>query len=259
MQRNLFRTGSLLVAGVLVFTSSLAAFGADQPVHPAKNQAPPAAEAGFTGTVVETMNAGQYTYVLVDTGKEKIWAAAPQFSVKTGDKVAVPSGIAMRDYFSKTLNRTFETVYFVGEIGTPGATAPAHPSVQDVHAGLKSKTGPLPTMAFDFKGIQKPDGGKTVAEIYAGKNDLANKKVSLRGRVVKYNAGIMDRNWIHVQDGTGAEGANDLTLTTSDTAKLGDLVLVQGTVTLNKDFGYGYKYDVMLESAKVTAESSGKP
>jgi hypothetical protein len=259
MQRNIMKALSLLVAGMMVFTSIHSAFGAAQPARTAKVQAPAAATAGFTGTVVETMNAGQYTYVQVDTGAEKIWAAAPQFAVKKGEKVTVPSGIPMRDYYSKTLDRTFETVYFVGEIGAPGANPTGHPTVPDVHAGLKSKASPLSATVFDLKGIQKPEGGRTVSEIYAGKSDLANKKVSLRGRVVKYNPGIMDKNWIHVQDGTGTEGANDLTVTTSDTAKLGDLVLVQGTIALNKDFGYGYKYDIMLENAKVTVEPSGKP
>src|SRR5512137_1455173 len=79
--------------------------------------------AGCSGTVVETMDAATYTYVQVDTGKEKIWAAAPQFPVKVGDKVAVPPGMPMQNYHSKTLNRTFETIFFVASITTPGQPA----------------------------------------------------------------------------------------------------------------------------------------
>ena len=83
--------------------------------------AAPAAQGGITGTVVETMNAGQYTYVQVDDGAKKIWAAAPQFAVAVGDKVVVPDGMPMRDFQSKTLGRTFDLVYFVSAIEVVGA------------------------------------------------------------------------------------------------------------------------------------------
>jgi hypothetical protein len=69
----------------------------------------------------------------------------------------------------------------------------------------------------------------------------------------------MNKNWLHVQDGTGAAGANDLTVTTADTAKVGDTVLVTGTLGLMRDFGYGYKYEVLLENSKVTVEAAAKP
>ena len=76
----------------------------------------------------------------------------------------------------------------------------------------------------------------------------------IRGKVVKYNAEIMGRNWLHIQDGTGAIGGNDLLITSSDKAKVGDTVLIVGTVAINKDFGAGYKYRVLVEDAKVTVE-----
>ena len=81
----------------------------------------------------------------------------------------------------------------------------------------------------------------------------------MRAKVVKYNEQIMNRNWLHLQDGTGATGANDLTVTTAEKAKVGDTVLVKGTLVFDKDFGYGYKYKVMLEDAKLTVEDKTKP
>jgi len=215
--------------------------------------------AGWTGKVVETFNAGGYTYVQVDTGTEKIWAAAPQFPVKVGDKVTVPPGMPMKDFESKTLKRTFETIYFVGSIRAPGSEQAAQAAVQDAHAGLHSKPGSGPTAAMDFTGLKKPEGGMTVAEVFAAKKASSGKAVRVRGKVVKYNSQIMDRNWIHLRDGTGVPGANDLTVTTADTAKVGDTVLVNGTLVLNKDFGHGYKYEVLLENAKLTVEKGTKP
>ena len=115
-----------------------------------------------------------------------------------------------------------------------------------------------PGTDIDLSGIAKADGGKTVAELYAEKDQLAGQKVTVRGKVVKTNAGIMDKNWLHVRDGSGAEGTNDLTVTTSgELPKVGDTVLVTGALTLNKDFGMGYQYDVILEDAAVTVETAG--
>jgi len=65
---------------------------------------------------------------------------------------------------------------------------------------------------------------------------------------------IMGKNWLHVQDGTGGPGANDLTVTCATTAKVGDIVLIRGTLVIDKDFGAGYKYDVMIEDAQITVE-----
>lgn len=225
----------------------------------------PVEQTGRSGTVVETMDAASYTYVRIDTGREKIWAAAPQFPVKVGDKVTIPSGVPMPNYHSKTLNRTFETILFVESITAPGQ--PVGTIAQDPHAGLKESPhtglkampGTVTMTVADFQGISKPKGGRTVAEVYAQKSALASKQVAVRGKVVKYNQQIMGKNWMHLQDGTGAKGANDLTITTADTAQVGDIVLVTGTLALKKDFGYGYKYELLLEDARVTVEQKARP
>jgi hypothetical protein len=91
-----------------------------------------------------------------------------------------------------------------------------------------------------------------IATLYKDKTALAGKQVQLKGKVVKVNNGIMNRNWLHVQDGSGDANSNDLTVTTAQTAKLGDQVVVKGVVVLNKDFGAGYNYALLLEDASVT-------
>ena len=112
-----------------------------------------------------------------------------------------------------------------------------------------------PSADVDLTGIAKADGGKTVAEVFAEKDALAGQPVTVRGKAVKVNAGIMGTNWVHVRDGSGADGTNDLTVTTAGTVpNVGDTVLVTGTVALNKDFGMGYSYDVIVEDATVAIE-----
>jgi len=120
-------------------------------------------------------------------------------------------------------------------------------------------THPTPTVAtvadVDLSGIARAEGGKTVAEVFAGKDAFAGTKVTVRGKVVKINAMIMDKNWLHVRDGSGAEGANDLTVTTSgELPQVGATVVVTGQVAIDKDFGMGYQYPVIIEDAEVTVE-----
>lgn len=222
--------------------------------------AAPAAEGNITGKVVETMDAGPYTYVRVDDGKNKVWAAAPHFKVSVGDKVIVPSAMPMRDFESKTLKRTFDVVYFAQTIQIVGGKpAPAHgPADQGVAPGMLDHGmqghGAPAAANVDLSNIKKADGGQTVNELFVKKGTLVGKDVVVRGRVVKYTGSVMGKNWIHVQDGTGTTGTNDLTVTTDATAAVGDTVLVRGKLSADKDFGFGYKYDILVEDAKVAVE-----
>jgi len=130
----------------------------------------------FTGTVVETMNASGYTYIQFDTGSQKIWAAAPTFQVKVGDKVTVPKGALMKNFQSKTLNRTFEEVYFVSAV-TVGDAKPSAGQPPAGHPGGTAGKAAAPSPAkIDFSGIKKPEGGKTVAELYGEKTSLSGKR-----------------------------------------------------------------------------------
>ncbi len=125
----------------------------------------------------------------------------------------------------------------------PDATAAAHP---------------LPTTSFaavDLAGIRKAEGGKTVAEVYADKDQLAGQSVSVHGKVVKTHPTVMGKNWLHVRDGSGTDKTDDLTVTTlGPLPSVGETVLVTGTLAVNKNLGLGYQYEVLLEDAKVTTE-----
>jgi hypothetical protein len=95
---------------------------------------------------------------------------------------------------------------------------------------------------------------QTVAALNQDKAGLAGKTISAQGKVVKVNNGIMDRNFVHVQDGTGdaAKGTNNLVVTSKQTAAVGDQVTISGTVVLNRDFGSGYSYPLLIEDASIT-------
>ncbi len=213
------------------------------------------ASGGLSGTVIETMNAAGYTYVHFDTGKEKVWAAAPEFVVEAGETVTISSPMAMRDHYSKTLDRSFELVYFVGGVEVEGEERkpvdPQSGSPSWMKGRSTTAAGPA---EVDLSGIEKAAGGKTVEEVYAGRADLAGQEIVVRGRVVKFTARIMGKNWLHVRDGTGAPGSDDLTVTTDATVETGSMVLVRGKVSVDKDFGAGYKYEFIVEDAQITVE-----
>lgn len=208
-------------------------------------------EAGISGTVTETMDASGYTYIEIDTGSEKVWAAGPKTVVKVGDEVFVPEGSPIQGFESKTLGRTFESIVFATSIMVGGADQPFDAASQKAPA---DHTKVAPGVVTDFSDVTKAEGGKTVEEVYAQRAELNAKEVLVRGKVVKYMSGIMGKNWLHVKDGTGSQGTDDLVVTTMETAAVGDKVLVKGVVASDKDFGSGYRYDVIVEEAEVTVE-----
>ena len=223
------------------------------------------------GHVVETMDAGRYTYILVQTATEKIWVAGPTTEIKIGDKVILPAGMFMKNFKSETLDRTFEKIYFVPSLGgqTTGSVDPnemmrrSHEG-RDVMSGQKDadndgsgiSTGGGTTVVprEDVGDFVKAPGGLTVAEVYSRKSELAGKIVKVRGVVVKFTPAIMRTNWLHLQDGTGLDGFHDLTVTTNATVNVGDLITIQGVLAADKDFGAGYRYEVIIEQGVLIAD-----
>jgi hypothetical protein len=136
--------------------------------------------------------------------------------------------------------------------GMPGASGSPHGDMsQGMGQGMGQKTPPA---QVDLKGISKLNGGYTVGEVFQKKASLSGKEVGIRGKVVKMTRGVMGTNWAHVRDGSGAEGSNDITVTTNDVADIGDTVVVRGMLSTDVDIGSGYFFPVVIKDAKVVAE-----
>ena len=218
--------------------------------------AAPVPAGAVRGKVLETMNSGGYTYVYVETDKDKRWIATRQTAVSAGDIVQAHEGMAMPGFTSRTLNRTFDVVYFVdGIVNLSASSQPADHPGGGMPEG-RPEESPAPAAQSADVRVEAVEPGHDIAWVYANKGDLAGQQISLRGKVVKYNDGIMGRNWIHIQDGSGnaADRSNDLTVTTDDPAAMGQTVVVTGTIVLDQDFGAGYSYPVMMEQATVSTE-----
>jgi hypothetical protein len=202
------------------------------------------------------MNSGGYTYVLLDTEQDQRWAAVQETEVSAGDVVQTTAGMAMKDFTSNTLGRTFDVVYFSGalqnlssmpDVATDSAAAlpPGHPTTPSM-----AEAAPADVTVAEL------EDGQNIASVYANKDSLAGQQISLRGKVVKYNEGILGQNFIHLQDGSGdaASGNNDLTVTSQATTAVGETIVVTGEIVLDKDFGAGYAFPVILADASIAAE-----
>ncbi len=208
------------------------------------------------GRVEETMNSGGYTYMLLAIGKDKIWVAVPQMQVKVGDDVVLMPGNEMHNFYSKTMDRTFESIIFSpGPVGGGSAHGGMGGGMTGGTAGSAPSHGK--TVAPPHKDIKvekaQGDNAYTVAEIYANADKLDGKEVTVRGKIVKIAHNIMGKTWIHIQDGTGEvdKGNFDLTVTTKASPAQGDVVTVTGKLAKDKDFGFGYHYNVIVEDATV--------
>ena len=195
----------------------------------------------YAGKVLETMDSGGYTYVKLSTSEGEIWGAVLPAKVKVGDSVTIVDGVVMTDFEAKSLGRKFDRIVF----GNLAGTAPSAP-----HGSARQETMAATTEVRKAEGAD----GRTIAEIWEQRAQLAGKSVAVRGHVVKFNGGIMGKNWLHLQDGTGTQAASnfDITVTSADEAKVGDVVVARGTVRLDKDFGAGYAYPVLVEDAAIS-------
>lgn len=225
-------------AAIAVFAAA-AAGAAEKPAA-----APPAAS--VKGEVLEVLDARDFTYLRLKTAEGEKWAGIPSAPVKPGSQVTIENAVPMRDFKSKALERTFPLV-MLGNLPGTAKNAPMG------SADLAAAHGGVVKPAVDLAGIKvaKATGAnaRTVAEIATKSAELKDKPVLVRGKVVKFNGGIMDRNWVHLRDGSGSEAdkSNDILVTTREAVMVGQVVTFRGIVRTDREFGSGYSYKVMVE------------
>ena len=238
-----------LAASLLLFQAGCTDAGQETVTEIDENPAlaTPVPAGMFRGTVVETMNTGGYTYVFLENDEQGIWIAGPETAVQIGDIVQAAEGMPMSNFTSNTLNRTFDVVYFSGLLQNLTSPAPATAS-----APVPVKADPVVANVD----VEELEPGQNIAYVYANKDELAGQKISLRGKVVKVNENILGMNFIHIQDGSGDAMASnsDLTITSKKSTDVGEVIVATGTVILDKDFGAGYSFPILLEDASITTD-----
>jgi hypothetical protein len=245
MRQSLLAVATLFCFGINAGIAAAADTSA--PAKPAPAASASAAPASIKGKVLEVKDVETYTYLRLNTGNGEIWAAVGKAPVKVGSEVTIENVSMMVNFESKTLKKKFDRIAFGSLAGSGAAAHAPGGDMAAMHAGVSK-----PVDVGDVK-VAKATGpdARTVAEVVAKRTDLKDKTVVVRGKVVKFTPGVMDKNWIHLRDGTGtaADGTNDVVVTTKDETQIGAVVLVKGVVHTDKDLGSGYSYKVLIEEA----------
>jgi len=244
------RTPDAGARGDAVSASEGRAADAPTPAASGRDGSGPVAPGGtISGTVREQIPVSPYVYLRVETADGELWAAVAEAPFTVGSPVTIYNALPMEQFASATLQRTFDRIYF-------GALEPV---VSAAHGGSGAMAG-APLSPDAAVGIIEPASGenaRTISALWLSMDRLAGTTVAVRGVVVKYNGGVMGKNWIHLQDGSGDPtiGTHDLTVTSLDAAAVGDTITVTGVVRTKVDVGAGYTYPLLLEDAKVTGRS----
>ena len=184
----------------------------------------------------EQLTTSKYIYLRVKEDQHQYWIAAIKQDVNLGETYFYADGLLKTNFESKEHQRVFDTIYLVsnlvpadhGQAGTPSQIA------------TSSSENPAP-----------PSGSAVsvkIGDLVANPSKYANQHVEITGKCVKVNSNIMGRNWIHVEDGTN--NGFDLVVTSDETVSAGSNATFVGVVSLNKDFGAGYTFDVIIENGR---------
>lgn len=196
----------------------------------------------------EIIQTSQYTYIRAKEGNNELWLATVKMEAAVGEKYYFKGGLPMTDFESKALKRIFKEILFLDNISTEPTPAGNNNSSRTENNTSNSTGSDIPLEKKEIKlNHQKDD--ITIAALLENKNKYSNKTIKIKGQVTKFSSGIMKKNWIHIQDGTEFSGKFDLTITTNQEVKVGENVTFKGEIALDKDFGYGYNYDVIMEDA----------
>jgi hypothetical protein len=203
--------------------------------------------------VIEVIQTTNYTYLRVEEEGNEFWIAVERREAKSGDVLYYTRAAEMKNFASRELGRTFPSVFFVDDPSDTPPVIAKGPTNQNRPAGR------LPIKRKENISVETAKGGISISDLYKNPSGYNGKIVKIRGVVVKYNKEIMKKNWAHIQDGTEYSGKYDLTVTTADSVEIGNTVTFTGIINLNKDFGYGYAYDVIMEDAKASDIEASEP
>lgn len=199
--------------------------------------------------IKEVIHTSNYTYLLVSENGKDNWLAVNRQEVKEGGTYYYINELVMNNFRSRELNRTFETIYFVQHF----TSEPIINTGTGIQA-TNNSSSPGSAQAVPSRksvSVEKANGGFTIAEVFSKRLLFKGRKIKIRGEVVKFSPEIMGKNWVHIQDGTNNGDEYDLTVTTMDKVETGDILIFEGIIGLDRDFGAGYVYGVIMEDARV--------
>jgi hypothetical protein len=202
----------------------------------------PTGDGAVTVKVKAIEQVENYTYLQVKGKGDAYWIAVTSTEIEVGESLTYQGGMWMEDFYSQELDRTFDRVLFLDGYEGMQSQAPAMGQMPG------TTQGSVKTDKLDIK-IDEEEGTVRIGDLYRDPSAYEGQTIRVKGQVAKFNAQIMERNWIHLQDGTEFEGKYDLTVTSQQGFNVGEIITLEGILALNRDFGYGYSYEILLEKA----------
>lgn len=193
-----------------------------------------------TVEVLEVLPTDKYVYMRVKEGSEEFWVATGKKEVKIGEKYFYKNGILKRNFESKEYNRIFDKVYLVSNI-----VAANHGG--NMNANLNANTESQ-SSEIKIESVEVP-GSIKISEIVNNPQKYKGQSIQVSGTCTKLNPNIMGRNWIHLKDGSADE--YDFVITSDAAVPEGHTVTLKGDVALDKDFGAGYMYKLIVENGEI--------
>ncbi len=206
----------------------------------------PESEKLHTVVVKEAIQTPTYTYLNVSEGDKNFWIAVNSKEVKVGETYFYVGGLLKENFESKELNKTFDELYLIGNLvsANHGNQLSSNDAKnEDLGTVKESVSNSVKT------NIVRQNGSVKISEIVNNPKKHEGQTVQIDGECTKINIGIMGKNWIHLKD--GSKDDYDLVITSNDIVSVGSVVTIKGDVVLNKDFGAGYKYDLILENGVI--------
>jgi len=194
--------------------------------------------------IIETKDAGAYTYMKVTENDKEYWAAINKAPVKVGQTITIKEQVWMKNFKSKALNETFEKVLFADFTmkGISGAD-----NVHNIHGKMikKKQQSLKPDPKFN-EGIviSKEAAIKTsISELFKDKEKYKNKNVEIKGDVIQVSNKVKGNTWVKIYDGKEAvifRSPNE-----DEKVEIGDKVKVIGTINTDVDYGFGFAYEII--------------
>ena len=204
----------------------------------------PVSDEIHTVVVNEVLPTSKYVYLNVSEGEREFWVAVIKQDIVVGETYIFKGGLLKTNFESKEYNRLFEEIYLVTSlVHQHGSEGPSSNG-----ALVEEKEGNDKPVDYEIEKVEV-EGSMKIADLVADPKKYEGQTVQLSGVCVKVNARIMKRNWIHLKDGSMDD--YDMIVTSDLFVPEGTTVTMRGVVALNKDFGAGYKYELIVEEGVI--------
>ncbi|MEJ2163144.1 MAG: hypothetical protein P8X60_07490 [Robiginitalea sp.] len=198
--------------------------------------------------VKETVPTSKYLYLKIVEGDREYWAATGNSEIKAGETYYYNEAMIQTDFESKAMQRVFDTIYLITKL-VPESHGSSLEPLKKVAEPPAEAGKPNSKKKFHTSPVAGKATRLSIAELLEDPEAYEGSVVELTGVCTKINEGILGRNWLHLKDGTADD--KDLVITSQDGVDPGSKITVRAVVYLNKDFGAGYAYAVLLEDGVI--------